>query len=199
VPDTIAVKKLRAALAPRWFEPEPVGTILARLREAEMLPRGGPGSKSAQIDVRAAAIALIALAAPGPPIAVAAEAERIADFRFRAIDRTHASKPPARRHHIDGLSGCSFLDFLVEEINALRGAHPDHEVPGWSIGDHEAAQRSPDRLVFCGLPTGDAVHRVTVIPGRLLGDVAALFPPLPAQKHAPKIMVQAAAVLAGSR
>jgi hypothetical protein len=184
------VARLRNALT-HYFERELIDTVLRRMREAGVIEAGRPGRNgagSAQIDPRQAALVLIALGSGADPISAPAAAERIGDFRCRAIDHTHTSDPNPRREHLDGLSGITFLEFLTGELGLVRGGLPGYEPTGWNIDGHEASQLAPDRLVFGGLPRNEVVRRITVIPSRLIRDVAAIFParePIPhdAEQH----------------
>jgi hypothetical protein len=171
------IASLRAVLSGSFCRKR-VATCLLRMREAGVIPAGRAGrGGSAAVTVRQAALTLIVLApdGAGDAIMAVADAWRVADFRLRSMDHTHVSDPFPHRQHVDGLAHVSFLDFLVAEIEALRGDNPDCHPPGWIIDDREAAQRLPDRVIFNGLALSDGVRRQTVIPGRLIADLAALF------------------------
>ena len=182
MPDTIALRRLRAVLEPHFDETK-TKTVIRRCREAGLLPAGKSGwnGVSAQVTTKEAALLLIALAAPGAPIDAPAEAERIGDFRLRARDHSASGDPEPRREHLDGLAELTFLVFLAHEIDAARGAVPHYEPASWCIEGHEASQIAPDRLVFVGMPgqPDGLVRRVTIISASLMRLVVKAYPMLP--------------------
>src|SRR5205807_9321745 len=101
--ETIPIAALRRGLQ-GYFAGERLRHVLRRMREAMLLPAGAPGrggARSAEIDVRQAALILIALAVPADPIEAPAEAGRIGRFGLRAYDHTHGSDPRPGRRSID--------------------------------------------------------------------------------------------------
>jgi hypothetical protein len=198
-PDTTTIAALREMMATYYF-PE-IATVIRRCREAGLIAagkagRGGVGS--ARATPRDCALLLIAASAPGPISAAPAEALRIAGFRLRYLERTRATEPHSLQF-ID--TPMTFIEFLVAQIDGIRGAVPDLDLVGWRISRHQAMQRSPERLVFTGPempvypdPRLEPVERSTAIPARLIRDIAALFAPLPPAEHEPALLAEVTAL-----
>jgi hypothetical protein len=166
---------LRGALA-EHFDPAETRTVLLRLREAGTLPAGTCGrAGSAEITVRHAALALIALSCGADPIDAPAEAQRIAAFRLLRRDRTHASEPEQRVAFEN-----QHITLLAAMVNEIERCDEDRRPSSWRITAHGANQIAPDRLVFgpsleALVDPSERVERSCRIPGRLLGDVGELF------------------------
>jgi hypothetical protein len=172
------VAALRDAFAAE-FDRRRVRTCLQRLREAGHLPAGRQGRcGSAPVTAKQAALALLALAldTAGDAIRAAQEAQRVGDFRLQSFNHIQRGGP------LGDMSTVSFVNFLAAEITQCRGVPADD----WIIGNREATQRWPDRITFAGMPSA-GVQRQTIVPGRLLARIAALFAqsPPPSAASAP--------------
>jgi hypothetical protein len=171
------VAALRSLLADCFGRAE-ADTALRTLRLAGIIPEGASGHggcRSAPLDVRQAALCMLALACNVHPKDSPAEAQRIGDFRWTAVAHTHLSEE-SRREPGDGK--LTLLTYLAEAIDDGRGGPPGYEPLSWYIDDFEAAQASPDRMVFSA-PRGPlpGVRRTTFLPGKLIHDIGALFGP----------------------
>ena len=198
-PDTTTIAALREVLAADFPEAR---TVTRRCREAGLIGsgkagRGGVGS--ARVTSRDCRLLLIAASAPGAISAAPAEALRIAGFRLRYLERTRATEPHSLQF-ID--TPMTFIEFLIAQIDGIRGAVPDLDLVGWRISRHQAMQRSPERLVFTGPempvypdPRLEPVERSTAIPARLIRDIAALFPALPPADHEPALLAEVTALV----
>jgi len=170
------VAALRPVLAD-FFGRTEVDTALRTLRLAGLIPEGQSGHggcRSARLDVRQVALVLIALSAHCQPCDSPAAAQRIAAFVWVGIDHTHISEP---RRHEPGDGVLRFGDYLAEAIAEGRGGPPDYWPLGWNVGSFEASQRATSRMVFADPNpySVGGVERITVLPGKLISDVGALF------------------------
>ena len=88
---------------------------------------------------------------------------------------------------------------LLARSRASAGAIPDYQPFGWNIGRFEAAMRRPERPVYLPdevpLSQCSAARRVTVIDGRLIAEIAALFAPIPPVEFAAAELARAAIVV----
>ena len=200
----VTVARLREALAPSF---PGVDTVFRRLRQGGVLPAGTAGRNgvgSAQLEMRQAALALIALASGVAPIEAPTEARRIGGYvlRARAVWLSDQNRWFAR--YICDESRPTYLDFLEGEHGIARGALPN-ALPGkpftFAIGPEDLAavmlppESGGGMLLFTPDEPGPpqpATERV--IHGSVIATVASLFGPVEQSEISPVLAAQAHAL-----